>query len=210
MVRVVLLRHGQTEWNILGKYQGKTDVSLSAEGMAQARLLAEHFPLERVDALYSSDLKRAHYTARCVAERFNLPVQKEPAFREIDFGEWEGLTYAEIAAKWPEAMGNFWRSPDTLTIPGGETFAQLQQRAMARLREIIADSDGQNIVIAAHGAINRTIIAHALHMNLKYLWAIRQFNTAVNIINYDGLEWASVELINGTAHLGKSEHAERT
>ena len=210
MTKVILLRHGQTEWNILGKYQGKTDVPLSAEGKAQARQLAEHFPVSAVDAVYSSDLSRAAFTAKCIAEKFNLPVNLEPQFREIDFGEWEGLSFKEIAARYPYAAdGQFWQKPDEITIPGGETFAALQTRAMTRLNEIIAAADGKTIAVAAHGAINRVILAEALHMNLRYVWSIRQFNTAVNIIVYDGV-WRTVELINGTAHLTTGEHKEKT
>ncbi len=210
MTRVILLRHGQTEWNILGKYQGKTDVPLSDEGKAQARQLAAHFPVDAVDAVYSSDLSRARFTAECVADKFALSVKLEPQFREIDFGEWEGLTFKEIACRYPYAAdGRFWQNPDEIIIPGGETFADLQRRAMMRLNEIVAAEDGKTVVVAAHGAINRVILAEALHMNLRYLWSIRQFNTAVNIIVYDGA-WRTVELINGTAHLATHEHRERT
>ena len=210
MTTVVLIRHGQTEWNVSGKYQGKTDVELSAEGKEQAKLLARRFPVDKVDAVYSSDLKRAAFTAECIAEKFSLPVNLERDFREIDFGEWEGLTYAEIVERYPYAAdGAFWKRPDTMKIPGGETFAELQKRAVTRLKEIAAAHDGQTIVVAAHGAINRTIIADALHMDLRYVWAVRQFNTAVNIIVYDG-DWATVALVNGTAHLESNVHKERT
>lgn len=209
MTKLILVRHGQTEWNILGKYQGQTDVSLSAEGIEQAEKLAKNFPLDKVDAVYSSDLSRAFVTAEHIAKRFSLTVQKETAFREIDFGAWEGLTYAEIIKKWPQAMTKFWERPDILDIPGGENFAILERRATLRLNEIIADNAGKNIVVAAHGAINRVIIADALHIDLRYVWAIRQFNTAVNIIVYDG-DRRIVELINGTAHLGNAAHAEKT
>ena len=210
MTRVILIRHGQTKWNVCGRYQGKTDVPLSAEGKEQARQLAAKFPAARVDAVWSSDLQRASFTAECIAAKFALPVNKDAAFREIDFGEWEGLTFAEISARYPYAAeGRFWTNPDTIQIPGGETFAHLQERSVARLRQIVADNDDKTVVVAAHGAINRVIIAEALHMDLRYIWSIRQFNTAVNIICYDG-DWRTVELINGTAHLSDGVHKEKT
>ena len=77
MTRIVFIRHGQTEWNVIGKYQGQTDVALSSEGVEQANLLAEHFPLAHLDAVYASDLKRAMVTAGCVAKHFGVEVQPE-------------------------------------------------------------------------------------------------------------------------------------
>ncbi len=202
MTRIVFIRHGQTEWNVIGKYQGQTDVALSSEGVEQANMLAEHFPLEHLDAVYASDLKRAMVTANCVAKHFGLEVQPETAFRELNFGDWEGLTYEEIVSQWPEAMENFLEHPDRLLIPNGESFGDLQKRAMHRVREIVAQESGKTVAVVAHGAILRTILCSALHMPLEYLWAIRQFNTAVNIVSYEE-GWSSVEVMNSTAHLRK-------
>ena len=202
MVKVVFIRHGQTEWNVSGRYQGQSDVALSKEGIAQAEKLAEHFPVASVDAVYSSDLMRARVTADKVAEKFGLPVQTEPAFRELNFGDWEGLTYEQITASWADAMTNFLRHPDILQIPHGESFPEVRQRAMKRLRELLAEHEGHVIAVVAHGAVLRTMLTEALHMPLQYLWSIRQFNTAVNIVRYDAGENPTVELLNSTAHLG--------
>ena len=208
MTKLILVRHGQTEWNIDGRYQGQTDVPLSADGVRQAQLLADHFPLEKVDAIYSSDLNRAMVTAGYIAQRFGIQVQPEPAFRELSFGAWEGLSYEEIVSGWPEAMKDFLKHPDRLEIPNGESFPHLQDRAMARLREIIKVHEGGRVVIVAHGAILRTILCSALHMSLAHVWTIRQFNTALNVVCYDG-DWSSVELMNSTAHLGDAKIVEK-
>lgn len=205
MTKVIFIRHGQTEWNVNGRYQGQSDVQLTAAGKEQAAKLAEHFPVKEIDAVYASDLNRAMVTAEAVAGRFGLSVQAEPAFREISFGEWEGLTYEQIVAKWPEAMGNFLQHPDILEIPGGETFPAVQKRAVARLEELVAKHEGQTIAIVAHGAVLRTLLTAALHMPLQYLWSIRQFNTAVNIVRYDAGASPTVELLNSTAHLGSEQ-----
>ena len=203
MTKVIFIRHGQTEWNVSGRYQGQSDVKLTAEGRAQAVKLAENFPVDQIDAIYASDLCRAMVTAETIAQRFGLEVQAEPAFRELSFGDWEGLTYQQIVAKWEDAMANFMQHPDILEIPGGESFPAVQQRAMARLRELIAKHEGQTIVVVAHGAVLRTMLTAALHMPLQYLWSIRQFNTAVNIVRYDEGANPTVELLNSTAHLGR-------
>lgn len=203
MVKVVFVRHGQTEWNVSGRYQGQSDVALSAAGLAQAEKLAAEFPVAKLDAIYASDLVRARVTAETVAQKFGLPVQLEPAFRELSFGDWEGLTYEEIVASWPDAMRNFLAHPDILEVPNGESFPAVQQRALERLHELLAKHEGQTIMIAAHGAVLRTMLAAALHMPLQYLWSIRQFNTAVNIVRYDADGNPTVELLNSTAHLGE-------
>lgn len=203
MVKVVFVRHGQTEWNVSGRYQGQSDVALSVAGIGQAEKLAANFPVEHVDAIYSSDLIRARVTAETVAKRFGLDVKLEPAFRELSFGDWEGLTYEQIVASWPDAMKNFLAHPDILDIPNGESFPAVQQRAMTRLQELIREHEGQTIMVAAHGAVLRTMLVAALHMPLQYLWSIRQFNTAVNIVRYDDGGNPTVELMNSTAHLGE-------
>ena len=204
MTKVIFIRHGQTEWNVTGRYQGQSDVKLTEEGKEQAEKLADNFPVAKVDAIYASDLCRAMVTAETIAAKFGLKVQAEPAFRELSFGDWEGLTYQQIVDKWEEAMANFLQHPDILEIPGGESFPAVQQRAMKRLNELIEKHDGQTIVVVAHGAVLRTLLTAALHMPLQYLWSIRQFNTAVNIVRYDSDANPTVELLNSTAHLGSS------
>jgi len=204
LTKVIFIRHGQTEWNVTGRYQGQSDVQLTAEGHRQAEKLAADFPVDTVDAVYASDLQRAMVTAETIAQKFGLPVQAEPAFREVSFGKWEGLTYQQIVAEWEEGMTNFLQHPDILEIPGGETFPAVQKRATDKLQELVKKHDGQTIVVVAHGAVLRTMLTAALHMPLQYLWSIRQFNTAVNIVRYDEGANATVELLNSTAHLGNS------
>ena len=202
MTRLIFVRHGQTEWNKSGRYQGQSDVALSEEGLAQARCLAEHFPADRLDAIYASDLSRAMVTAGIVAERFHLPVRKEAAFRELSFGDWEGLTYQEIVSGWPEAMENFLLHPDILEVPRGETFARVQKRAMERIWKIVAEHEPKDhtVAIFAHGAVLRTILTSLMHIPLQYLWSLSQYNTAVSMVRFDGGR-PTVELLNSTAHL---------
>ena len=101
MIRLFLIRHGETAWNVLGKYQGQSDVALSENGIKQAERLAANFPVDTLDRVYTSDLIRAAETAQMVAGRFGIPVKKCRDFRDIDFGDWEGMTYKEIASRWP-------------------------------------------------------------------------------------------------------------
>ena len=204
MTKLLLIRHGQTDWNKDGKFQGQSDVALSEEGVRQAEELARNFPVESVDAVYSSDLKRAYRTAELIARKFGCEVQTKQTLRELNFGDWEGLSYAEIVNGWPDAMKNFLRHPDVLEVPHGETFQQLRERAMNTVQEIVAQHEGDTVVLTAHGGILRTILTAVLHMPLQYLWSIRQFNTAVNIVRYDDGNW-TIELMNSIAHLSRHQ-----
>ena len=202
MMRLILVRHGQTEWNADGRYQGQSNVALSDTGRKQAKFLAERFPVKCLDAIYSSDLDRAKETAECVGEKLGVPVHPEKAFRELSFGDWEGLTYQQITARWPEESHKLFTAPDELEIPNGETFRALQNRALAKIDELCKAHVNQTIGIFAHGAINKTILAGLMHIPLHYLWSLRQDNTAVNILRLDD-GYVTVELINSTSHLGE-------
>ena len=200
-MRLILVRHGQTEWNAGGRYQGQSNVALSETGRKQAISLAERFPVNALDAIYASDLDRAKETAECVGQKLGVAVRMESAFRELSFGDWEGLTYQEISSRWPEEADKLFTAPDELVIPNGETFQELQKRALDKIHLLYEKHIDQTVAIFAHGAINKTILAGLMHIPLHYLWSLRQDNTAVNILRLDG-RYVSVELINSTSHLG--------
>lgn len=200
MLRIYLTRHGETEWNKEGLLQGKSDVKLSAEGIHQAHLLANYLLSHKFDVVYSSDLSRAVETAEILAAKFNLPVNTTPYLREVNFGDWEGESISDLAKEHPKSFGRFFTAPERCHPPNGETFLEAQARVMIALRNIIAEHDNQNVLIVAHGAVNRLIIGAALDMPIHKMWAISQFNTALNILRVaDG--GFVVELINGTDHL---------
>ena len=200
MTKVILVRHGQTLWNLERKYQGHSDVALSDTGRKQAELAGFRLAREKIHAVYSSDLSRAVETATCIAGHHGLTVTPLPALREILFGEWEGLNYDQINAQWPEAMGKLWTRPAEVTIPGGESFAQVQQRAYGAVREIVSKHSGENVVITAHGGTIGVILCAALGMDLNHVWSIRQDNTAVNKLEYYD-DRVLVTLLNDCHHL---------
>ena len=202
MMKLLLIRHGQTDWNLLGKYQGQTDIALSGEGIRQADLLTKNFPVDTLDIIYTSDLQRAFMTAERLAKKFSAPLYADKALRELNFGAWEGLTYQEIAERWPQEVKNLFGAPEKLQIPEGETFLMLQRRAMNKIHEIRAENEGKNVAVVAHGAISKAILTALLHIPLHYVWTLRQDNTAVNILRFDD-EFVSVELLNGISHLDR-------
>ncbi len=200
-MKIMLVRHGKTAWNGTGKIQGHSDTALDEIGIEQAKLLAAHCMFDKVDAVYSSDLQRARVTAEILAEKFNLPVQTMPELREVNFGDWEGRTFSELEKTEPTDVEKFFRKPDELKINNAETFFEAQERAMTGIKKIIAthQPDAQ-IIVVAHGAITRAIICSVLEIPIRKMWALSQFNTAVNILRCDD-GYFTVELINSTSHL---------
>ncbi len=204
MTRLLLVRHGQTLWNHISRYQGHTDVLLSDTGREQARLLARRLAAEKVAAVYSSDLKRALETAEILAAPHRLTVKKVPELREIHFGVWEGLTFKEIQEKYSDLAERWYQYPATVRIPEGETFEELKERAYGAILRLVAKHPSDTIIVVAHGGTIRTIICGLLDIDLNHAFHIRQDNGALNIIEfYEG--YGVLTLLNDTSHLNCQE-----
>ncbi len=153
MTRVVAVRHGETAWNVQTRIQGQLDIGLNDAGRWQAQRLARALADERFDAVYASDLQRTADTARAVAERNGLALRTEASLRERGFGEFEGLTWAEVEQQHPESSRR-WRERDAaFGPPGGETLAAFYERAVGALAAIAARHRGQHILIVTHGGV---------------------------------------------------------
>ena len=159
MSKIFLVRHGATDWNIYKRAQGQADVPMTTLGYEQAEQAAERLEDERIDAVYASDLQRASETAKAIARRKGLEVILDERLREIDQGEWTGLTSDEICARWPDKWG---MARHFTARPGGESPHQVRERALAALEDIVrAHPDGQ-VVVCSHGGTIRWIAAEAL------------------------------------------------
>ena len=146
MTTILLARHGETDWNREGRWQGWADPPLNATGRAQARELAEQLRSTPFDAVYSSDLQRARETADILAEPHGVPVVVDRDLREIDIGSWSGLTRAEIAERFPDGVR-----------PDGETHEQQAARVRAAVSRIARDHPGERVLIVGHGGTIRSI-----------------------------------------------------
>lgn len=200
MTRIIFVRHGQTKWNLELKYQGHSDIELTETGLRQAELVAARLACEPVQAVYASDLGRALKTAEVIANVHNVSVKTIPALREYYFGEWEGLTHKQISARWPDIYAEFFKHPDEIRVPGGETFGELKQRAQSAIETLVANHPDQTVVVVSHGGTIRTIVCAALGIHLNRVWGIRQDNTAVSIIEYYD-DSSIVTLLNDIHHL---------
>ena len=206
MTKVILVRHGQTLWNLEMKYQGHCDVALTDKGIHQAELAAIRLAKEDISAVYASDLNRAFKTAECIAEKHNLSVTAIPELREINFGDWEGMTFEGISdpanSHWSEEMTKVFSHPGEAKIPGGETFHEVKARAMTALNQLVVKHPNQTIVVVSHGGTIRTILCAILDINLNNVWKIKQDNTAINMLEYCDDE-VFVSLVNDVHHLAE-------
>lgn len=159
MTKVFLVRHGATDWNIEKRAQGHADIELNDAGRKQAAAAATELAHSDVAAVYSSDLKRAYDTAAAIAGAHGLEVTVDPDFREIDQGEWEGLTTDEIRTRWPDLWGP---NRHYNARPGGESPQQVKERSMRALAKAVAAHPDETIVVVSHGGTIRWISAEAL------------------------------------------------
>ena len=182
MTRLLLVRHGETELQSSLRYWGKTDVALGPIGLHQAEQLRDRLAMERLVAIYSSDLKRASDTAGIIAARHNLNVTICPELREIDFGILEGLEFNEIHTKFPD-VEKMWiaRSP-SMAYPEGESLLEFENRVSkfeARLKNHRPD---ETVLVVAHAGTMRTIICRLLELEMKNRWNIRVDLASLSII----------------------------
>lgn len=180
--KVFLVRHGEVEWNRKNAYIGSTDLPLNTNGERQAQMLADHLSGEKITAVYSSDLSRSRRTAELVAERFGLQVQIMPKLREVDYGEWEGVGLSNIAGRYPDLYEAWQNDPSNQRIPGGETFAELRDRAFPAFNDIAQRHKDENAVVVAHKSTNRVILCCILGMDVNRYKSIAQGNAALNVI----------------------------
>ena len=156
--RIVLARHGETEWNRVGRWQGHADPPLTETGRQQATELADGLAGDGIAAVYSSDLRRASETARVVGDRLGLPVTEDRALREIDVGSWSGLTRDEVRERFPEGFAR-WLGGEI--GHDGETREQLTERVVGAVERIAAAHDGETVLIVTHGGSIRALRRHA-------------------------------------------------
>ena len=156
--RLLLARHGETDWNRIGRWQGHADPPLNETGRRQAAELADRIAGDGIAAVYSSDLVRARETARTVGERLDLRVVEDPALREIDVGSWSGLTRAEVEQRFPQGYAR-WLGGEI--GHDGETREQLTERALKATLLIATRHPGGRVLVVTHGGVIRALRRHA-------------------------------------------------
>ncbi|MBN2548993.1 MAG: histidine phosphatase family protein [Anaerolineales bacterium] len=201
MTRILLVRHGQTEWNRVERFRGRADVPLNDVGLAQAEATGQRVAKEwQLTAIYSSPLVRAVKTAQAIAVHFDLPVQIHPDLADIDYGDWQGMTPEDARQRWPDQIDNWYNHPERTRIPGGETLADLRGRAMSVVDELVEKHPNETIAIVGHTVINRIILLGILGLGNRRFWRLHQDTCAINVIQAEAGEFTLVSM-NDTCHL---------
>lgn len=181
-LRLLLIRHGEPEASARGLCYGKLDMGLSAKGHAQMARLAEALASVTIDAFYASPRRRA---LESVENLRGKPIV-EPRLAEIDFGELEGLTYDEVAERYPRIYEEWMRVPTKVHFPGGESFKQMRRRVLQAVSEIREARKEQTVAIVSHGGVNRIVLAHALGVEASMIFRMEQSYAGVSVIDEIG------------------------
>jgi len=169
MTTLVLIRHGQTDWNVEGRWQGQADPPLSEVGRRQAQCIGQCQHQFGFAALYSSDLRRSLETAQIIGKEMGLEVILEPRLREVNLGQWQGMLSGDIAAQYPDAFRRWHESPVSVQPPGGESIPSLAARVLEAIHEIIARHPGQRVGVVSHELPIAVVRCHAAGLGLEHL-----------------------------------------
>jgi broad specificity phosphatase PhoE len=168
-----------------GRYQGQADPPLNERGRAQARRVAETLQGQRLDALYASDLRRAAETAEAIGQATGLAVYYDPRLREIHQGEWQGLPVTEIERRYPNLFCRWQEAPLTVTLPGGESIAQMQERVLAAVEDIARQHPVQRVAIVAHKLPIAVIKCRYQDIPLERIWDLIPPNAKWEVVSVE-------------------------
>ncbi|WP_231605373.1 histidine phosphatase family protein [Synechococcus sp. CBW1006] len=204
--RLLLVRHGETDWNRQGRFQGQIDIPLNANGLAQAQAARSFLADQSLQRAYTSSMSRPRRTAEVILEDHpGVPLTSTDGLVEIGHGLWEGCLEAEIAERWPQLLADWKRAPETVLMPEGETIQHVSDRSLHTWDVIAASLDHEETaLVVAHDAVNKTILCGLLGLRPADIWAIKQGNGGVTVIDYPHgvAAGAVVSCLNLTAHLG--------
>ena len=200
--RILLIRHGETDWNRIRRFQGRSDLPLNSTGRDQARALALALKDEPLNAIYSSPLVRAMETVNHImAFHPSVPVFNEEGLVEMDLGDFEGLEAQHWAEQYPDFRKTWQKSPASVKMPGGESLSEVQLRAIDTLERITqAYPSESTLLLCCHNFVNLTILCYALEVPLDRFREIRQDTAALNILYMKG-KLLKAEVVNERSHL---------
>lgn len=200
MPKILMVRHGITETNIANQFTGHTDIGLAEEGIRQAEKLGERLAGTQIDAIYSSDLKRAVLTAEAISRKHEKEISRCGELREMDYGEAEGLTYAEIKENMPEIADAIFEFDQALSFPGGESMQALISRGIKFLERLNGHGQDETILIVTHGGMLRTLLCELLEIGQENWRKFRFDNASLTIVDIYPRR-TILSLLNDTSHL---------
>jgi len=184
MTEIILIRHGETAWNVGEIFRGRIDVELNETGTKQAELLAEHLSKARIEAIYSSPLKRALKTAEIIAGYHKLDVDIAPGLNDFNFGEWQGLSHQEVKAKYTQLYAEWISHPEQVKMPTGESLEDVRKRATGVVNNITARYEVP-VVLVSHRVVNKVLICALLGLDNSHFWNIKQDTCGMTAFTYE-------------------------
>lgn len=200
MTRIILVRHGQTPWNKDKIFRGSRDIPLNDTGREEARLAGEWLKGETIHAAYCSPLSRARDTGEAIAKHHGLLVADLPGLTDLKYGDWEGLPLTEVKVKYADLYRRWETAPHTVRFPNGETLDEVKARALAAVAAVVQRHPEQTVLLAAHRAVNKVLIAAFIGLDNSNFWRLGQDTTAINCFNVVNGTW-HIMLLNDTCHL---------
>lgn len=206
-MRLIIVRHGESEWNRIGRYQGQQDAPLSELGARQAEALAGRLQREPLDAIFSSPLQRAAKTAEAIARYHpSVPFDHVGALLEIGHGEWEGLLADEVIVRYGEGLREWRNHPTRSQMPSGESFSNVLKRVLDFKERLCAEYPNRNVLISTHDVVVKILVADALGMNMDRINRIWVTNASISVIEY-GDDLPYLVSLSEACHLGRLETA---
>ena len=204
--RIFLIRHGETNWNKEGRFQGQIDIPLNENGKTQAKKVSKYLKEINFNKAFSSSMKRPYETAEIILQkRSGLKIKKIDELIEISHGLWEGKLENEIKEKWPELLNNWHNKPEEVVMPEGESIKEVSERSIKAWDNIsLIQSDNDLTLLVAHDAVNKTLICNILGIDYSNIWMIKQGNGGITVIDIfnDPQKDDVISALNITTHLG--------
>ena len=183
MTQIILARHGETQWNVEEVFRGRIDIELNETGIKQAELLAEYLSGIKIDAIYSSPLRRALKTAEMIASYHKLDVEIAPGLVDFDYGEWQSLAHQQVKDRYKELYAEWINSPDRVKMPDGESLSDVRERALGVVSDVIAKYEG-TVVLVSHRVVNKVLICALLGLDNSHFWNIKQDTCGITTFTY--------------------------
>ena len=204
--RIILVRHGETDWNKQGRFQGQIDIPLNEHGKAQAKAASEFLKHTLIQKAFSSSLSRPKETAQIIlTEHPGIQISLKDNLKEIGHGEWEGKLESEINSDWPDLLKTWKTFPEKVQMPEGENIKDVSTRSISGWMEVCKDlKNDETALVVAHDAVNKTILCHLLGFMPSKIWMIKQGNGGITVIDISEKEGQpdQIACLNITSHLG--------
>lgn len=203
--QIILVRHGETEWNAREIFRGRADVGLNETGTRQAERLAQYLSRLRLTAVYASPLSRARKTAELICRHHNLTVAVTNGLMDFDYGRWQGLSHQEVRDRYPELYAEWLKHPQRVTMPDGEGLGDVRKRALRVVKRIVTSHEG-TVALVSHRVVNKVLTCALLGLDNSHFWNVRQDTAAITTFTHEDGRFVLTEH-NNTSFLESLQRA---